>query len=697
MRRLLSFGPLLLAASLFAAAVPEAATQTQPGQDRLTVERYLDWEQVADPQISPDGRQVVYTRRWVNKLKDRWDSSLWIMDADGSRHRFLVDGSNPRWSPDGTRILYLAEGQPSGPQIFVRWMDAEGATSQVTRVLESPGNPMWAPDGRSIAFTMLAPPEQRETLTIDMPAAPAGAEWTAAPRIVNDMHYRADRRGFVKPGYQHIWMVPADGGTARQVTKGDWHAGARFVGIESGVGMDWTPDSRTIVFDGLMADDADMRYAESAIYAVEVESGRVRQVTAERGFWSGPTVSPDGRTVAFTGHAYTIQTYHTNDLHAIGIDGSNMRALAPALDRPIGALRWAADSSRVYFTVDDRGSRNIHAATLAGDVRQVTEGVHMLSLSSIARNGTAVGILSAPQEPGDVVRIDLAKPGQPAWLTRVNDDVLAGVRLGAVEELWYEAPDGTRVQGWVVKPPDFNSSRRYPMIMEIHGGPHAMYNVGFSYMYQNFAAHGYVVLYTNPRGSTGYGTDFGNAIDDGYPSVDYDDLVAGVDALVAKGYVDTDRMFVGGCSGGGVLSSWVIGHTDRFAAAAVRCPVTNWISFAGTADIALWGYHRFRARPWDDPAKWLHHSPLMHAPKVKTPTILMTGELDLRTPMAQSEEYFQALKILGVPVTLVRFNEEYHGTSTKPSNFIRTQLYMMKWYERWGGENRWRPEPTSRE
>jgi dipeptidyl aminopeptidase/acylaminoacyl peptidase len=163
---------------------------------------------------------------------------------------------------------------------------------------------------------------------------------------------------------------------------------------------------------------------------------------------------------------------------------------------------------------------------------------------------------------------------------------------------------------------------------------------------------------------------------------------------VAQGYIDTDRMFVGGCSGGGVLSSWVIGHTDRFAAAAVRCPVINWMSFAGTADVALWGYNRFRSKPWEDPDKWLHHSPLMYAPSVKTPTLIMTGELDLRTPMAQSEEYFQALKVVGVPVKLVRFNEEYHGTGSKPSNFMRTQLLMMKWYETWGGENRWRKTTT---
>ncbi|MGH7507117.1 MAG: S9 family peptidase, partial [Longimicrobiales bacterium] len=400
-----------------------------------------------------------------------------------------------------------------------------------------------------------------------------------------------------------------------------------------------------------------------------------------------------GRTVVFTGYPYTIQTYHVAELYAIGLDGGGMRMITPELDRPVNGITWAADGGSFYFAMDDEGTRNVFAATLDGTVRPVTEGEHLLSLGSIGSD-IGVGVRSAPHEPGDVVRFDLGGGSQLTELTQVNDDVLDGIRLGEVEELWFEAPDGTRAQGWIVKPPSFDASRDYPLVMEIHGGPHGMYNVGFNYMYQNFAANDYVVLYTNPRGSTGYGTEFGNAIDDAYPSVDYDDLIAGVDALVAQGYIDTDRMFVGGCSGGGVLSSWVIGHTDRFAAAAVRCPVIDWISFAGTADVALWGYNRFRSKPWEDPEKWLHHSPLMYAPNVKTPTLIMTGELDLRTPMAQSEEYFQALKVVGVPVKLVRFNEEYHGTGSKPSNFMRTQLLMMKWYETWGGENRWRRTAT---
>jgi dipeptidyl aminopeptidase/acylaminoacyl peptidase len=241
------------------------------------------------------------------------------------------------------------------------------------------------------------------------------------------------------------------------------------------------------------------------------------------------------------------------------------------------------------------------------------------------------------------------------------------------------------VQGWIVKPPNFDASRKYPMIMEIHGGPHGMYNVAFNYMYQNFAANGYVVLYTNPRGSTGYGSAFGNAIHLRYPGVDYDDLMAGVDSLVNRGYIDTRSMYVGGCSGGGVLSSWVIGKTNRFAAAAVRCPVMNWMSFAGTTDVPYFTHQWFEKPFWEDPTRWLEQSPLMYVGKIQTPTLIMTGELDLRTPMAQSEEFYVALKMRGVPTSLLRFQNEFHGTSSRPSNFMRTQLYMMSWYRKYAG------------
>ena len=642
----------------------------------LTVNHYLDWEQVADPQVSPDGSQIVYTRRWVNKIEDRWDSGLWIMNGDGSKNRFLVKGSNARWSPDGTRIAYLADGEPKGTQVFVRWMDAEGAASQITRTTETPANVSWSPDGRSLAFTMLVKSET--PWKISMPAAPEGAKWTPAPRIVDRLHYRRDRTGYIEQGATQIFLVSADGGTPRQLTSGDF--GTSELGGGGTPNYDWTPDGRTIVFDGLRESDADYRYRESYLYTVDVKTGTVRPLVTKKGGWTGPVVSPDGRTVAFTGHEYGTFSYHADEIWTVGIDGNGMHALT-TYDRDPGAVRWSPDGSGVFFALAEQGTSNVYFAGVRGGNRKVTDGVQMLSLSSIARDFNAVGIRTDADDPPDVVRVNLKKPQPIQLLTRVNADVLEGIRLGKVEELWYTSTAGTKVEGWILKPPGFDAARKYPLIMEIHGGPHGMYNGAFSYQLQNFAANGYVVLITNPRGSTGYGSAFGNAIERAYPGVDYDDLMAGVDTVIGRGYVDTQRMYVGGCSGGGVLSSWVIGHTTRFAAAAVRCPVIDWMSMAGQTDVPLFTYGFFDAPFWEKPEQWIKQSSLAYVGNVKTPTLLMTGELDLRTPMPQTEEYYSALKMLKVPVVMLRFNGEYHGTSSKPSNFLRTQLYMLSWYQ----------------
>lgn len=647
----------------------------------LQVADYLDWERASGPQISPDGKRVVYTRSWVDKINDTWTSELWMINVDGSKHRKLCKGSSAIWSPDGTRIAYLDKGEPSGSQIFVRWMDDEGATSQVTRLSESPGTLDWSPDGKQIAFTMFVP--KKSKWKIEMPAPPKGAKWTKAPRIVETTHYRQDRRGFMRDAYKHLFVVSADGGTARQLTEGNWNVGSRFSGMDFGAGIDWTPDGSEIVFDGMKNETAETRYRESHIYAIDVNSKSIRQITSKKGPWASPTISHDGKLIAFTGFDWTEQTYKTGELYVIGRDGSGMKKISADLDRDPGSIFWKKNNSGVYFTVSDRGNRNIITASLSGNVKKLSQGNHMLSLSSISDNGMAVGNRSSYHETGDVVAYGLSKPNEPnvmKELTHLNDDVLADRTLGDVEEIWYESTGGVRIQGWIVKPPNFDPNKKYPMILHIHGGPHGMYNVGFNFSFQHLAANGYVVLYTNPRGSTGYGTDFGNAIDNAYPSVDYDDLMAGVDTVIKKGYIDENRLYATGVSGGGVLSSWIVGHTNRFAGAAVRAPVTNWISFAGTTDITVWGFYRFRKPYWEDPNLWLKHSPIMYVKNVKTPTMLMCGELDLRTPMSQSEEFYQALRQLGVPTALIRFNSEYHGTGSKPSNMMRTQMYLLKWF-----------------
>jgi len=657
-----------IASVVFALVAVVPITAQQP-TTKLTLDQYLEWETVQAPRLSPDGKQVIYGRRWVDKVNDEWVTSLWIMNVDGTKNRALLTGSSVEWSPDGTRIAYIARGEPTGSQIFVRWMDGEGAASQITRVSQSPSNIQWSPDGKSIAFTMQVP--QRESWDIPMPRAPQGAKWTEPPRIITQLDYKQDRQGFTNPGDTHIYIVDADGGSPRQITSGKWDHGA----------PQWMPDGKSIVFTADRVEEAEYRWRQSDIYKVDVATSAITQLTKRNGPDQQPTPSPDGRYIAYTGYDSLRASYKDSELYVMNADGSNPRQISGNLDRSPQGLIWAPDGSGIYFNVDNEGSRNLHFASLNGQVKPVTSGKHMLAVNDIGKNGLAVGTLSSATQPGDVVTFAVNSP-KFTQLTRVNDDILAGKKLGETEEIWYTSVDGLRIQGWIVKPPDFTPTRKYPLMLEIHGGPHAMYNVGFNFARQNHAAEGYVLLYTNPRGSTGYGSKFGNEIMNAYPSKDFDDLMAGVDTVIGRGYIDTNRMYVFGCSGGGVLTAWIVGHTDRFAAASSNCPVINWLSFVGTTDGPGW-YRNFAKPFWEDPSEHLRRSPIMYVGNVKTPTMLMTGVLDLRTPMPQTEEFYSALKFRKIPTAMIRFNKEWQGTSSKPSNFLRTQLYLRSWFERY--------------
>ena len=642
--------------------------------NRLSIEQFLDWEYVASPQISPDGRQIVYTKHWPDKINDKYEDEIWIVDADGGHNRFLVKGSQASWAPDGKRLAYVAQGQPAGAQIFVKWIDLPGET-QLTRLDRGPSNLAWAADSKHIAFTMNVP--GNSNVTIRMPARPQGAKWIDAPRVVDRLNYRNDGSGWRPDGFLHVFVISDQGGTPRQLTDGNYQDGA----------PKWLPDSRTVVFSGVRKEDAEYLRGGSEIYSVSLDGGTIRALTDRDGPDTSPTVSRDGKLIAYTGFDQNDNTYSVTKLYLMNADGSGKRSLAPDFDRSPAGLFWAEDNSGVYFVAEDRGSENLWFEPVKGGApKHVTEGVQILNVSSTSRNGVAVGVRSTPKEPGNVVLFDVKNPRQLSTLTNINAGLLEGHKIGDVEEIWYDSVGGMKVQGWIVKPPDFNPSKKYPLILYIHGGPHAMYGVGFNFEFQNHAANDYVVLYTNPRGSTGYGQTFGNAINNNYPGEDYDDLMRGVDEVVKHGYIDERNMFVTGGSGGGVLSSWIVGHTDRFAAAVVMKPVVNWYSFVGTTDGADW-YYNFKKLPWDDPSEHLRRSPISYVGNVKTPTMLIDGELDLRTPIEETEQYYRALKMRRIDTAMVRLADEYHGFNgdfslRHPSNRIAQILFLRGWFEK---------------
>ncbi len=668
MRPVIRTGAIALA--LVASVAAHAAAQGRP--TTLQLQDYLDWEDVQSPELSPDGARIIFTRRWVDKTNDKWESSVWMMKADGSQPRFLVSGGGAKWSPDGTRIAYVAKGEPAGSQIFVRYMDAEGAVTQISHLTESPANLEWSPDGTRISFSMNVPAKRDDLFAkVALPSPPKGAKWTEAPKVVTRLDYRQDRVGFVDEYWNHVFVIDAGGGTPRPVTDGDWNHGAAV----------WL-DNSTLLFAGKRVPNAEHIWRDSEIYAANLNTGDIRELTHRKGPDGAPAPSPDGKKIAYVGFDSTDASWKDALLYVMDADGSNPHALNTTFDRSPSGLIWSEDGTTIYFTAENEGSRHLYATTLTGQIRQLTTGAQLVTVSDI-RNGTAVGVRTAPQLPNDVVKFSVKAPGTLTQLTWVNADVLDGKQLGAVEEVWYKSKDGMRIQGWIVKPPAFNPARKYPLMLSIHGGPHAMYNVAFNFAFQEHAANGFVTLYVNPRGSTGYGSAFGNAIKNDYPNKDFDDLMAGVDTVLGRGYTDPKRLFVYGCSGGGVLTAWTVGHTDRFAAASSNCPVINWMSFVGVTDGPSW-YRNFEKPFWEDPSEHLRRSPIMYVGHVKTPTMLMTGVLDLRTPMPQTEEFYEALRFRGVPTAMVRFNNEWHGTSSTPSNFLRTQAYLRAWFDKYG-------------
>ncbi len=640
-------------------------------QKRLDRDTFFEMEDLSDPAISPRGDRIVFTRRWIDKMTDRTVGNLWVTDVEGRRVRELTHGSwrdsSPLWSPDGERLAFFSDRDGTN-QVHVLWVDT-GEAAQLTHLQGSPSDLTWSPDGQRLAFSMFVP-EQDKLLPIRMPSKPEGAKWAEGATAIDRLNWRRDGRGDVKPGFSHIFLLDAKlGGTPRQLTDGDYnHSSPRF-----------SSDGKTIYFDAIRKPDADYLRGDSELHAVSVEGGEIRVLTDRRGPDRNPEVSPDGRWIAYSGYDDQRFTSHLSSLYLLETASGSTRLWAGGLPNSPNSVTWAGDSSGVYFLMGEKGSQTVQFLPLDGSPRALTPSGRDLSGLSISKSGLAATIVSDFQRPGYLATFQIGQ-GEFREVVDVNRDVLDGVRLGEAEELWFESKDGLKIQGWLIKPADFDPSKKYPLVLWIHGGPWSMYDVGFSWAFQNFSAEGYGVLYTNPRGSTGYGQDFVNGIQYEYPGKDYDDLMAGVDAALAKGWVDEQNLFVCGGSGGGVLTAWIVGHTDRFRAAVSMRPVINWHSFVGTTDGASW-YDQFRSYPWEDPMEYARRSPLSYVANVTTPTLVMTGEADLRTPISQSEEYYRALKKLKKETLMIRMPDEYHGWR-RPSHRLAQQLYLLAWFEK---------------
>jgi dipeptidyl aminopeptidase/acylaminoacyl peptidase len=640
----------------------------------LDEETFMEMETVGNPNISPDGSQIIFTRGWIDKKDDRRASNLWIADSRGTRIRELTHGtwrdSAPVWSPDGEKIAFISDRDGTS-QIHVMWLDTR-EVAQLTHLEQSPSNLRWSPDGKMMAFTMFLEVTE-PILTVKLPKKPKGANWAKPAIIIDRLSWRRDGRGPVPKGYSHIFVIDAElGGTPEQLTSGDY----------SHNDPQWSVDGKKIYFSAIRKPEAEYLHGDSEIYSVDLETSEIRALTDRKGPDRSPILSPDGKWIAYTGYDDKNYTSHLSSLYLMDVNGGKKRMLAGNLPNSPSDTNWAFDSSGVYYLMSEKGVSNLYFVSIEGEIREITKGVQYLSDISLTRNGQVAATRSTFYSPSYLITFNLSQPDKMTKLVDFNTDVLADVKLGEVEEMWFKSPDGLDLQGWLIKPAEFDPDKKYPMILYIHGGPWSMYTVRFDWAWQNFAANGYAVLYMNPRGSTGYGQDFVNGIQYSYPGKDGDDLIAGVDAAIEKGFIDEDNLFVCGGSGGGVLTAWLVGYTapDKFRAAVSMRPVIDWHSFVGTTDGSSW-YRQFQKYPWEDPMEYALRSPLHYVGNVKTPTMVMTGEADLRTPMGQSEEYYRALKMLKKDTLLVRMPNEFHGWR-RPSHRLLQSLYLMAWFEK---------------
>ena len=665
----------------------------QDKSDRLTPMDIFDMETAADPQISPDGEKVIYVRQFSDVMTDKRYSNLWIVNFDGSNNRPLTTGnfgdSSPRWSPDGTRIIYISD-RPGTPQIFERWMDS-GQTAKLTNLQTPPTGIDFSPDGKLISFSAVVPAAAAQVGPL--PSAPPGAKWADPATVTDKLVYRFNDIGYLKPGFRHVFVLPAEGGTPRQLTSGNFNHAQQTFGPEDPV---WTPDSKYLIVTANRRPDYEYEQFDTELFEVSVADGATKALTKRSGPDHSPAVSPDGKRIAYLGYDDKFQGYQITNLYICDRDGSNPHVLpgAQSRDRDYGNPQWASDNSGVYVIYDDQGHTKLDFCTINGEMKPIAVDVgaggsaYSFGASySASRNGRVAFTHTDPTSPGDIATTTASSGGaksQIKVITTVNDDLLASKKIGEVEEFWYNSSlDQRKIQGWIIKPPGYDKSKKYPLILEIHGGPFADYGWRFDTEKQMMAARGYVVVYVNPRGSTSYGQEFGNLIHYKYPGDDFYDLNSGVDAAIARlGNIDTDNLFVTGGSGGGVLTCWVIGRTTRFRAAVTVYPVINWYSFVLTSDIPiLVSRYWFPGLPWDNVEHYEKRSLLSVVKNVKTPTMVLTGEEDYRTPISESEQYYTALKLLKVETVLVRVPGEPHGIQRRPSHHAAKISYIINWFD----------------
>lgn len=675
---------LVASAVLFCVGSATAADPRRAPSTTFTAADVFAMEWAAGPAIAPDGSRVAYVRVSGDVMKDRFRRSIWLVDANGQNHRPLVQGagsySSPVWSPDGRAIAYTANEQ-TGAEVRVFYLDTRQSAT-LARLPSGAQNLTWSPDGRTLAFQNFVKEKPRDAA--GMPPKPDGAEWAPPARVVDTLVYRVDGNGFLDAGFTQIFVLPADGGSPRQLTWAARNHDGR---------LSWSRDAAKLYFAANAEENWQTAPLESDVYALAIADGAITRLTTRKGPDAEPTLSPDGARIAYVGFDDREQGYQVSELWVADANGANPRSLTARFDRDIARPEWTRDGRAIVFLYEDHGKTYVGrvsvnggaVTTLMRDIGGMDPGRPYTSGAfSLARNGAIAATVGSAQQPANIA---VSTGGAARQLTRLNDDLFAGKTIPDATLLTAKSSaDGRDIEAWVVRPPNFDASKKYPMLLEIHGGPFTAYGPNWSAEAQLFAAAGYIVVYANPRGSTSYGGAFGNLIHHAYPSKDYDDLMSVVDAAIAREPIDATKLFVTGGSGGGVLTAWIVGTTDRFAAAMVQKPVINWTSFVLTGDMTNFFYrYWFPGPPWEHQEQYWQRSPLSRVGNVKTPTAVLSGEADLRTPISEAEQYYTALRMRNVPTRLIRVPGAFHDLAARPSGLVAKVNNTVAWFAEYGG------------
>ena len=640
----------------------------------------LEW--AVNPQISPDASQIIYRRSGFDIMNDTSKGNLWILNADGTSHRKLtsreVSESKATWSPDGNRIAFVSNTK-EGSEIYMYWV-LTGQIAKLSQLEMSPGNITWSPDGKLIAFTMFK--SEKLPVVIKMPQKPKGANWAKPARITNRLKHEADGRGYLKPGFTHIYTIPSQGGTPEQITSGNYnHTGT----------LSFSPDSKSIYFSANRVEDWEYDFRNSEVYNVNIHTKIIKVLTSQKGPDFSPKVSPNGKKIAFLGFKDNVQTHQNRVLYLMNSNGKNRTSISGNFDNSISNIVWDSSGNGLYCTYDEKGNSKVAYISLSGKVTKLADNLGGTTIGrpyasgsfSVAKNGTIVYTHTRPEYPSELAVIKDKESSK--LITNLNEDLLSRRVLGKTEEVWYTSSfDGRKIQGWLVKPPFYDSRKKYPLLVENHGGPILNYGDRFTSEIQLYAADGYVVFYPNPRGSTSYGEEFANLLYNNYPGQDYNDVMDGVDYLVKKGVVDNNKLFVTGGSAGGIMTAWMIGKNKRFRAAVVVKPVMNWISKTLVAD-NYFGYanSRYPGQPWENFETYWKFSPLSLVGNISTPTMVMVGMNDLRTPPSEAKQLYHALKLRKIETVLVEIPGASHGIANKPSNLISKVAHVLAWLNKY--------------